>query len=53
MNIEVFASNGGSDLQAIIDGCINNQINTRVLDMEHEILIEVIADIVDGKIKLG
>ena len=26
MNIAVFASHGGSDLQAIIDGCKNNQI---------------------------
>lgn len=25
----------------------------RVLDREHEFLVEVIADIVDGKIKLG
>lgn len=25
-----FASHGGSDLQAIIDGCKNNQINARV-----------------------
>lgn len=30
MNIAVFASHGGSDLQAIIDGCKNNQINARV-----------------------
>lgn len=30
MNIAVFASYGGSDLQAIIDGCKNNQINARV-----------------------
>ena len=27
MNIAVFASHGGSDLQAIIDGCKNNQID--------------------------
>lgn len=30
MNIAVFASHGGSDLQAIIDGCNSNQINARV-----------------------
>jgi len=30
MNIAVFASHGGSDLQAIIDGCKNNQINAKV-----------------------
>ena len=30
MNIAVFASHGGSDLQAIIDGCKNNQINANV-----------------------
>ncbi len=30
MNIAVFASHGGSDLQAIIDGCKNNQIDARV-----------------------
>lgn len=30
MNIAVFASHGGSDLQAIIDGCSNNQINANV-----------------------
>lgn len=30
MNIAVFASHGGSDLQAIIDGCKNNKINARV-----------------------
>ena len=29
MNIAVFASHGGSDLQAIIDGCKNNQINAK------------------------
>lgn len=30
MNIAVFASHGGSDLQAIIDGCKNNKINANV-----------------------
>ena len=30
MNIAVFASHGGSDLQAIIDGCKNKQINANV-----------------------
>lgn len=30
MNIAVFASHGGSDLQAIIDGCKNEQINATV-----------------------
>ena len=30
MNIAVFASHGGSDLQAIIDGCKNQQINANV-----------------------
>lgn len=30
MNIAVFASHGGSDLQAIIDGCAAHQINARV-----------------------
>ena len=30
MNIAVFASHGGSDLQAIIDGCKNNQIDVCV-----------------------
>lgn len=30
MNIAVFASHGGSDLQAIIDGCKNNKISARV-----------------------
>lgn len=30
MNIAVFASHGGSDLQAIIDGCKNNRINANV-----------------------
>ena len=30
MKIAVFASHGGSDLQAIIDGCKNNKINARV-----------------------
>lgn len=31
MNIAVFASHGGSDLQAIIDGCNNNKINAEVV----------------------
>jgi len=30
MNIAVFASHGGSDLQAIIDGCNSNQIDANV-----------------------
>lgn len=30
MNIAVFASHGGSDLQAIIDGCKNDKINANV-----------------------
>lgn len=30
MNIAVFASHGGSDLQAIMDGCRQQQINARV-----------------------
>lgn len=30
MNIAVFASHGGSDLQAIIDGCKQNKIGARV-----------------------
>lgn len=30
MNIAVFASHGGSDLQAIMDGCKNQKINARV-----------------------
>ncbi|GFI42458.1 phosphoribosylglycinamide formyltransferase [Lachnospiraceae bacterium] len=30
MNIAVFVSHGGSDLQAIIDGCKNEQINAAV-----------------------
>ena len=30
MNIAVFASHGGSDLQAIIDGCKSEAINTKV-----------------------
>ena len=30
MNIAVFASHGGSDLQAIIDGCKNERINAAV-----------------------
>lgn len=30
MNIAVFASHGGSDLQAIIDGCKNEKINATV-----------------------
>ena len=31
MNIAVFASHGGSDLQAIIDGCKSNQIHATVV----------------------
>ena len=31
MNIAVFASHGGSDLQAIIDGCKNKKINAEVV----------------------
>ncbi len=31
MNIAVFASHGGSDLQAIIDGCKNNRIKAEVV----------------------
>ena len=31
MNIAVFASHGGSDLQAIIDGCKSNKINANVV----------------------
>ncbi len=30
MNIAVFASHGGSDLQAIMDGCKENKINAKV-----------------------
>jgi len=30
MNIAVFASHGGSDMQAIIDGCKNNKIDANV-----------------------
>ena len=30
MNIAVFASHGGSDLQAIIDGCKNELVNAKV-----------------------
>ncbi|MDE7321748.1 MAG: hypothetical protein K2N73_03285 [Lachnospiraceae bacterium] len=30
MNIAIFASHGGSDLQAIMDGCKNNQMNAKV-----------------------
>ncbi|MCI8667326.1 MAG: hypothetical protein HFG82_11805 [Dorea sp.] len=30
MNIAVFVLHGGSDLQAIIDGCKNEQINAAV-----------------------
>lgn len=33
MNIAVFASHGGSDLQAIIDGCKNNKINAKVVSV--------------------
>ncbi len=31
MNIAVFASHGGSDMQAIIDGCKSNKINANVV----------------------
>lgn len=31
MNIAVFASHGGSDLQAIINGCKNNIINAKLV----------------------
>ncbi len=31
MNIAVFASHGGSDLQAIMDGCKSNQIGAKVV----------------------
>lgn len=31
MNIAVFVSHGGSDLQAIIDGCKSNKINATVV----------------------
>ena len=31
MNIAVFASHGGSDLQAIIDGCKNELVNAKVM----------------------
>jgi phosphoribosylglycinamide formyltransferase-1 len=30
MNIAVFASHGGSDLQAIIDGCKQDKLNATV-----------------------
>lgn len=30
MNIAVFASHGGSDLQAIIDGCKKELVNAKV-----------------------
>lgn len=33
MNIAVFASHSGSDLQAIIDGCKNDKINATVLKL--------------------
>lgn len=33
MNIAVFASHGGSDMQAIIDGCKDGKINARVAVM--------------------
>ena len=33
MNIAVFASHGGSDMQAIIDGCKSGQIKDRVAVM--------------------
>lgn len=31
MNIAVFASHGGSNLQALVHGCKNNQINALVV----------------------
>lgn len=31
MNIAVFASHGGSDMQAIVDGCKNNKIEANVV----------------------
>ena len=31
MNIAVFASHSGSDLQAIIDGCKNDKINATTI----------------------
>ena len=31
MNVAVFVSHGGSDLQAIIDGCKNNKMNAQVV----------------------
>ena len=37
MNIAVFASHGGSDLQAIMDGCKNNQINAKVAVVTMEV----------------
>ena len=33
MNITVFASHGGSDMQAIIDGCKAGKINAKVVAM--------------------
>lgn len=56
MNIAVFASHGGSGLQAIMDGCKNQQINARVA-----VVISNNSDsseirrksIVNGKIVLG
>ena len=33
MNIAVFVLHGGSDLQAIIDGCKNEQINAAVAEI--------------------
>ena len=30
MNIAVLASHGGSDMQAIVDGCKNNKIDANV-----------------------
>ena len=40
MNIAVFASHGGSDLQAIMDGCKNNQINANPSDKLMQVLEE-------------
>ena len=42
MNIAVFASHSGSDLQAIIDGCKNDKINaTRNLHFKNSLDITV------------
>lgn len=85
MNIAVFASLGGSDLQAIIEagetetGVTIHRVSAeydsgeivaqttvhvqpddtaetlaaRVLEREHTFLVEVLADVADGKIALG